>query len=364
MMVLFYFFIVLVVLVAGVYLFMKQKQFGKDPFGEKLVQVRQSSNYRDGAFQNPMPTDMMLKDISYPKLIWQAFNKPSSVRPPKDLPSVATDLKKKSSDQLSIIWFGHSSYLIKSGDLNILVDPVMNGNASPVSFFGKPFSGSDVYSISELPPIDILILTHDHYDHLHYESIRQLADSAKFFCTSLGVASHLEYWGVSSEKITEFDWWETKTIIPEVELTAAPARHFSGRTFKRGTTLWSSFALKLHGHKLFVGGDSGYGEHFREIGSRLGPFEIAILECGQYGKNWPYIHMLPEETVTAAKELNAKVLLPVHWAKFELAFHDWDDSIKRVTKAASENNQIITTPLIGEPVILNSSYPNKTWWVF
>jgi L-ascorbate metabolism protein UlaG (beta-lactamase superfamily) len=362
-MALFYTVIVLTVLVGGVYLFMQQKQFGKDPFGQRLARVRQSSNYRNGAFQNPMPTDMMLKDTSYPKLMWQAFNKPSSVKPPKTLPSVITDLKKNSNDQPSIIWFGHSSYLIKSKELNILIDPVMNGNASPVSFFGKPFAGADVYSINDLPPIDILILTHDHYDHLHYDSIRKLAGSAKFFCTSLGVASHLEHWGVPPEKITEFDWWEKKAIMSDVELTAAPARHFSGRTFKRGTTLWSSFVLKLHGHKLFLGGDSGYGEHFKEIGSRLGPFDIAILECGQYGKNWPYIHMLPEETITATKELNAKVLLPVHWAKFELAFHDWDDSIKRATKAASENNQPITTPLIGEPVILNSSYPNKAWWI-
>ncbi len=153
-------------------------------------------------------------------------------------------------------------------------------------------------------------------------------------------------------------------IAPEIELTATPARHFSGRTFKRGTTLWSSFILKLHGHKLFLGGDSGHGNHFQEIGLKHGPFDIAILECGQYGKNWPYIHMLPEETVSASKDLNAKVLMPVHWAKFELAFHDWDDPIKRVVKSATESNQPITTPLIGEPVILNSPYPNKSWWEY
>jgi L-ascorbate metabolism protein UlaG (beta-lactamase superfamily) len=355
--------ILLVLISASFFLFMQQKQFGKDPFGAKLARVRQSPNYRGGAFQNPMPTEMMLKDTSYPKLIWESFNKPSSVRPPKSLPSVKTDLKNLSDEKPVIVWFGHSSYLIKSNGFTILVDPVIRGHASPVSFFGKPFPGSDVYSLSDLPPIDLVLITHDHYDHLHYESIRQLAGPVKYFCTSLGVASHLEHWGVAPQKITEFDWRETKSILPEIELTATPARHFSGRTFKRGTTLWSSFVLKLHGHKLFLGGDSGYGNHFTEIGSKYGPFDIAILECGQYGKSWPYIHMLPEETVMAAKDLNAAVLLPVHWGKFELAFHDWDDSIKRVTKAAEESNQSITTPLIGEPVILNSNYPNKTWWV-
>jgi len=356
--------IVLFLLVVSVRLFMQQKQFGKDPSGKKLELVRLSSNYRDGAFQNPMPTDMMLKDTSYLKLIWESFNKPASVKPPKELPSIKTDLKNLADEKPAIVWFGHSSYLIKSKGFTILVDPVINGHASPVSFFGKPFSGSDVFTLNDFPPIDLVLITHDHYDHLHYESIVQLAGSVKYFCTSLGVASHLEHWGVAPEKITEFDWWQTKTILPGIELTAAPARHFSGRTFKRGTTLWSAFALQLHGYKLFLGGDSGYGNHFAEIGSKLGPFDIAILECGQYGINWPYIHMLPEETVMAAKDLHATVLMPVHWAKFELAFHDWDDSIKRVTKSAAEKNQLITTPLIGEPVILTSSLPNKEWWVF
>jgi L-ascorbate metabolism protein UlaG (beta-lactamase superfamily) len=354
---------VILVLVAAFFLFMQQKQFGKDPYGEKLELIRQSSNYRDGAFQNPMPTEMMLKDTSFLKLIWKSFNKPASVRPPKPLPSVKTDLKNLPDEKPVIVWFGHSSYLIKSKGFTILVDPVINGHASPVSFFGEPFPGSDVYSLNDFPTIDLVLLTHDHYDHLHFESIRQLAGKAKYFCTSLGVGSHLEHWGVAHEKITEFDWWKTKLIESDVELTAAPARHFSGRTFKRGTTLWSAFILKLHGYNLFLGGDSGYGNHFAEIGSRFGSFDIAILECGQYGKNWPYIHMLPEETVMAAKDLHAKVLLPVHWAKFELAFHDWDDSIKRVTKSAAENGQLITTPMIGEPVILDSSYPNKKWWI-
>ncbi len=350
-------------MVGAFFLFMRQRQFGKDPFGKRLARVIKSPNYRNHAFQNLTPTEMMLKDTSYPKLIWQSFNKPASVRPPQTLPSVKTDLKILSDKSPTIIWFGHSSYLIKSKGVAILVDPVLEGHASPVSFFGKPFAGSDVYSIRDLPPIDLVILTHDHYDHLHFSSIKQLATSAKYFYVSLGVGSHLEHWGVAPEKITELDWWDTKQVMPVIELTATPARHFSGRTFKRGTTLWSSFVLKLHGHSLFLGGDSGYESHFKKIGQTYGPFDLAILECGQYGKNWPFIHMLPEETVTAAKDLKAKVLMPVHWAKFELAFHPWDEPITRVTKAAAEYSQAITTPLIGEPVILRAFYPKKRWWL-
>jgi L-ascorbate metabolism protein UlaG (beta-lactamase superfamily) len=180
--------------------------------------------------------------------------------------------------------------------------------------------------------------------------------------TSLGVGEHLEAWGVPPEKITELDWWESASITNDIEFTATPARHFSGRSFVRGKTLWSAFVLKIHGFQLFLGGDSGYEEHFKEIGKRFSEFDIALLECGQYGVNWPYIHMLPEQTVTAAKDLNVKVLMPVHWAKFELSVHPWDEPINRASKFASENNQPMTTPMIGEPVILNSSYPNIRWW--
>ncbi len=356
------FLIFLFALVVAVYLFMQQKQFGKLPSGESRSRILKSPNFRDGAFQNLTPTEMLLKGASYTKMMWDSFNKSPSVRPPKSLPAIKTDLNNLKGESPVIVWFGHSSYLIKSRGITILVDPVLQGNASPISFFGRPFGGTDIYALTDFPHINLVLLTHDHYDHLHYESIRQLAHSADYFCTSLGVGAHLAHWGVASEKITEFDWWETKSILPEVELTATPARHFSGRTFKRGTSLWSSFVLKLHGCRLFLGGDSGYENHFKDIGNKFGPFDIALLECGQYGKNWPYIHMLPEETVQAAKDVQAKVLMPVHWAKFDLAFHNWDDSIKRVTKAAAEQNQLITTPMIGEPFVLNSSYPNKNWW--
>jgi L-ascorbate metabolism protein UlaG (beta-lactamase superfamily) len=246
--------------------------------------------------------------------------------------------------------------------VNILVDPVFSGNASPFSFFAKSFPGTDVYGVSDLPDIEILVLTHDHYDHLDYRTIRQLAGRVKHIYSSLGVGSHLEYWGIDREKITELDWWESVQTPEGITLTATPARHFSGRGFKRGQTLWSSFVVRTRDHCIFLGGDSGFEQHFQRIGDQYGPFDMAILESGQYGKNWPYIHMLPEETVVAAKALGAKALLPVHWGKFVLALHAWDEPIRRVVDSAVANGLTLATPMIGEPVIIGSAYPRKAWW--
>jgi L-ascorbate metabolism protein UlaG (beta-lactamase superfamily) len=242
------------------------------------------------------------------------------------------------------------------------VDPVFSGNASPSSFFAKAFAGANTYGVDDMPAtIEAVLLTHDHYDHLDYKTILRLKDRTNHFYTSLGVGAHLEFWGVEPGRITELDWWE-RCNIGDMSLTATPARHFSGRSLKRGGAIWSSFVLKGPGYNLFLGGDSGYEEHFKTIGERFGPFDLAILECGQYGQNWPYIHMMPEQTVTAAQDLRAKTLLPVHWAKFTLSLHPWDEPIRRVTAAAAKAGLPLTTPRIGEPVIVNGHYPADAWW--
>lgn len=352
---------ILMLIAVGVATFFQQKKFGRKPAGQRKDRINRSPNFKNGSFQNITESPVLLPG-SFSKMVRQLFSKPASTKPPLPLPSVQFDFKNDPLKNPVVIWFGHSSYLILLNGYRILIDPVIQGNASPVSFFGKPFAGSDVYSLNDLPPIDLVVITHDHYDHLHYESIRQLASTTGQFCTSLGVGSHLEHWGVPPEKITELDWHETTIYRDDIVLTAAPARHFSGRTFKRGQTLWSAFILQWHGYRLFLGGDSGYGSHFKEIGERSGPFDLAILECGQYGNNWPYIHMMPEQTVQAAQDLRAKVLLPVHWAKFELSAHPWNEPIIRVTKKASESGLFVTTPQLGEAVIIDSVYPRKIWW--
>jgi L-ascorbate metabolism protein UlaG (beta-lactamase superfamily) len=295
--------------------------------------------------------------------MWRFFNKPKNTAPPKPLPCVKTDIALLTSDKPVIVWFGHSSYFIHINGKNILVDPVFSGYASPFSFTGKSFKGSPVYTADDFPAIDILILTHDHYDHLDYRTILMLQSKTKTICTSSGVGSHLRYWGIDKEMITEFDWWESKQVTGDVELTAAPARHFSGRSFTRNKTLWSSFILKAGGYSIYIGADSGYDSHFKTIGEKYGPFDIVMLESGQYNEWWPYIHMMPEQTVQAAIDLKAKVLMPVHWGKFALGLHPWDEPIKRVVAKANELNVKITTPMIGEPVVLDSSYPKEQWWL-
>lgn len=353
---------VLALLAIGAYIFIQQPPFGSAPSGARLDRIKRSPNYRDGAFQNPVPTDVMRQGASYIALLGDYLNKPADNVPPRPLPSVQTNLRALPDTAPTIVWFGHSSYLIKSRGFTVLVDPVLSGSASPVSFFGRSFSGTDVYDVADLPDIDLLVITHDHYDHLDYHTVTQLLSRTKRVFTALGVGAHLERWGFRPDQITEFDWWETHNVAPDVTLTATPARHFSGRGLTRANTLWTSFVLNLHGHSLFLGGDSGYGAHFAEIGKRYGPFDFALLECGQYGRDWPSIHMFPDEVVRAAQDLHAHVVMPVHWGKFSLAYHPWNEPIRLFTAAAAKAGLPVTTPRIGEPVMVGGALLTKKWW--
>jgi L-ascorbate metabolism protein UlaG (beta-lactamase superfamily) len=352
------------VLITVVFLFMQQSTFGRDPADARLDRIKHSPNYREGTFQNLEATSVMREDASYLDMMGDFFNKAKDNIPLKPLPSVKTDLNALPDSVPSLVWFGHSSYLIKSKGVVILMDPVFSGYASPVSLFGKSFPGTDVYGVDDMPAIDLLILSHDHYDHLDYETITKLIPKVKKFYAPLGVGAHLERWGVPTDRIMEFDWWENKPVSTDINLTAVPARHFSGRSFARGKSLWTAFVLNLHGYKLYLGGDSGYGKHFKKIGDKYGPFDLAMLECGQYGKDWPTIHMLPEEVATAAQDLRAKTILPVHWAKFALSIHGWKEPIERFTKRAAELELDVTTPQIGEPLVLGVDYPRSLWWNF
>lgn len=338
------------------------KVLGAEPTGKRLQRIQQSAHYRDGAFHNLTPTELTLKNASYAKMTRDFVRRPANTAPPAQLPSVATDLRCVPDEVPSIVWFGHSSYLIRYKGTTIVVDPVLSGHASPLPFLVRSFAGTDTYGVHDIPAIDIMILTHDHYDHVDYSTIKQLAPRTALFCTSLGVGAHLEAWGVRPEAIREFDWWDEMELSASIGIAATPARHFSGRTFRRNQTLWSSFVLKLDNYTLFLGGDSGYDTHFTDISRKYGPFDIAILEMGQYGSNWPYIHTIPEETVQAAVDLRTRLLLPVHWAKFTLALHEWDEPAKRVIDAAHRQNMALTTPMIGEPVVLGVSHPQAQWW--
>lgn len=343
---------------------MSLKITGKTPSGKHLERLKQSPNYKKGAFQNLSPTPMMPADVSYWKMTKEFLRKHPDRLPSAAIPFVKTDLTKIDPGATTIIWFGHSSYLIRTENRNFLIDPVFSGNAAPLSFMIKAFQGSNNYKAEDMPEIDYLILTHDHYDHLDFLTIRKLRNKiCKIYC-SLGISSHLKYWGVDINKITEMDWWETQIVEENIILTAAPARHFSGRGIKRGQTLWSSFILKTSKHNLYLGGDSGYDSHFKEIGNRYGPFDLAILEAGQYNTMWPLIHMMPEETVQAAVDLKAQALLPVHWGKFTLAMHPWKDPVTRVVAKAKELNMNVFTPKIGQSLLLDNNFQSENWWNF
>ena len=339
------------------------KAFGKLPTGRRKERILKSLHYHDGSFHNIYETQMLTADASYPKMIANYFRKIPGREPSSALPSIRTDLNSIPATYPVIIWFGHSSYLIKLNDKNILVDPVFSNYASPLEFLGKKgYAVNSPYRVEDLPDIDLLIITHDHYDHLDYLTITSIKHKVKQCCTALGVGEHLQAWGIDENKIVELDWWEQYHFSYGLEVTATPARHFSGRVLKRNQALWNSFVLKSNAHTLFIGGDSGYDGTFAVIGEKYGPFDFAVLECGQYNTMWPYIHMMPEEAPQACLDLKAKSFMPVHWGKFTLAMHSWKDPIERVVRKAEELSVEITTPKIGEMIVLDHLLPKEKWW--
>ncbi|MDF3076686.1 MAG: outer membrane protein RomA [Sphingobacteriaceae bacterium] len=313
-------------------------------------------------FNNLSPTPQFGEGYGMFDAIKTIFNRPKTLKPGAEIPSVKTDLKSYYSKSPSVIWFGHSSYLIHADGINILVDPVLSGHAAPFSFQFKAFNGADVYKVADMPNIDCLILTHNHYDHLDRGALKLLTEKTKAFVMPSQVSKSLKGLNIPKEKITELNWWESAELSPEIKITATPARHFSGRGLKRNGSLWSSYVLEIKGYKLFLGGDSGYDTHFKEIGDKFGPFDLALLECGQYNVLWPYIHSMPEELITEAQELKAKVVMPVHWGKFALSNHPWNEPAERFVTAAEEAGIAYTTPRIGEPVVLDENYPTERWW--
>ncbi|GGI25898.1 MBL fold metallo-hydrolase [Pedobacter mendelii] len=340
--------------------------FGRLPKGERLNSIHHLKNYRNGALQNISVTPMQPEGVSLFTIIKKYFfGKHPNKIPKKALNFIKTDLNKApESNSPEIVWFGHSSYLITINNKRILVDPVFSETPSPFSFIGsKAFPGTNFVKAEAFLNIDVLVVTHDHYDHLDYKSILKIAPQVKNIVTSIGVGSHLERWGIDTHKINELCWEQSISLSDDLEFTAVCARHFTGRKFKRNQTLWSAFVLKTPNYKLFLGGDSGYDVHFKKIGDDYGPFDIAFLECGQYNELWPFIHMFPEQTVQAAIELNAKILMPVHWGKFSLSMHPWNEPAERVTLAAEKQNLKIIIPKLGERVVLNKDFPSEKWWL-
>lgn len=341
----------------------QQERFGSTAKGERLKRVQQSVNFRDGKFQNQSFTPDLAEDVSMFSILKDAmFNRSKRNRPSATLPFVKTNLLTIAPEEDVLVWFGHSSYFLQIDGKKLLVDPVFSGHASPFSFMVKSFKGSDVYTADEMPQIDYLLITHDHFDHLDYETIGKIKARVGKIITSLGTGAHLERWGFDPSVIIEKDWNEKAHLDSGFIITATPGRHFSGRAFKRNQANWASFVLQTPTKKIFIGGDSGYDTHFAKIGEEHGPFDLALLECGQYNYAWRYIHMMPEQTVQASIDLNARTMMAVHWGKFALALHAWDEPIERVTKEAHRLQVPIIHPMIGQEVNLNDSLSTTEWW--
>jgi L-ascorbate metabolism protein UlaG (beta-lactamase superfamily) len=269
---------------------------------------------------------------------------------------------KPPASGLRVTWLGHSTLLIEIDGLRVLTDPVWGKRASPVAFAGPKRFHPPPAALAALPPLDVVIVSHDHYDHLDRPTITQLATSPVPFITSLGVGTHLEKWGVPAERITEMDWWE-QVEIGGVTITAGPAQHFSGRGLKdRNTTLWASYHLRGPRHSFLFGADSGLTPEFSEIGKRLGPFDVVALEVGAYHPAWGDIHMGPVNAVTARELLGSGAFLPIHWGTFNLALHPWDEPPETVLRLAPTRGITLLMPKLGEPVEPTRAPMVDPWW--
>lgn len=342
-------------------IYMTQPLFGKRPSGARLERIRKSPQFHEGKFRNSSPTPQLTQPLSV-ALFDYVWGKSKDNKPSAPIPSRLVDWSALPALKPVLVWLGHSSYLIHIDGKNILVDPVLSGSASPLPGGTKAFKGTDVTTAAALPQIDYLFISHDHYDHMDYKTLKQIRSKVRKVICGLGVGEHLEYWGYSPEQLIEKDWWETVDLGDGFTTTLTPGRHFSGRSIWAANTLWASFVLQTPSMKIFLGGDSGYDTHFAEIGRRFGAFDLAILENGQYNESWKYIHMMPEEVVQATKDLRAKVLFPVHSAKFALANHAWYEPLERISVAALQQNVPIITPLIGEFVLLNDMNTKPQYW--
>lgn len=284
--------------------------------------------------------------------------------PPSAIPVTrmpAASFSNPVSQGLRLTWLGHASVLMEIDNMRLLIDPVFSKRASPLPIGPKRFHPAPL-ALDDLPHIDAVLISHDHYDHLDITVIKHLRETQTIFLVPLGVSAHLIKWDVPADRIIELDWWERQTMGP-LDVVCTPARHFSGRSpFNKNTTLWASWSILGPRHRVYYGGDTGYGDHFQKIGAQLGPFDLSILKISAYDKAWPNIHTTPEEAINAHIELGGRQMLPVHWATFNLAFHAWDEPIRRAVAYASQKGVDLLTPRIGQTVDFDQPCSLDKWW--
>lgn len=340
------------------------KQFGGKVTKELKERYRQSPQWDGSKFLNQEETKMDFSIQDLPKMLYEQFFNTGGREPKQPIPVQPFDWDAfmAPADQAKLIWYGHSVILMSVSGLTILIDPMLGPDASPIApFRTKRFSENTLEIIEQLPPIDVLLMTHDHYDHLDLASIERLKPKVKQYVTSLGTGRHLAYWGIDAGQITELDWWEQQQV-GELQITFTPTRHFSGRGLTdRAKSLWGGWAIKSPHENLYFSGDGGYGPHFVEVGERLGPFDFGMMECGQYNESWHLIHMYPEESIQAAQDAKVAKIMPVHWAGFALAQHTWTEPVIRFTKEAQKKGVSFMTPPLGQLFGYDAQIQGA-WW--
>ena len=368
--ILFYLLIIVIVFAISIYLFMKTPVFGALPSGKSLEKVKNSKNYIDGEFRNKEKTELLTDTKKTPikRLLEFAFEKdPEGTVPKIALPSVKTDLKTLDPNEDLIVWFGHSSLFIQIAGKKILVDPVFSKYASPVPFSNKAFEGTNIYTVDDLPEIDVLLITHDHYDHLDYPTVKKLKDKVAKVIVPLGVDAHLLRWGFDEEKITTVDWDDEVTIDENLKIYALETRHFSGREFfNRNQSLWVSYLIEEkynNGlYRLFLSGDGGYSPRFKGFKEKFQNIDLAVMEAGQYNEEWALIHSLPEDIIKEVQDMEVTKLFPIHNSKFKLSKHPWDEPLRKLDDFTINTNIQLLTPMIGEKLYLHKENSFKKWW--
>ena len=347
------------------------KSLGSKPAGLRLERIRASRLWGGDAFRNLHPIADGLRDAAAPRPTLTEFLCGGNRRVPLGpLPSTSPReaWQRKPQSGLRATWLGHSTVLIEIDGLRVLTDPVWGPRASPSRVAGPRRFQPVPVRLGELPPIDLVLVSHDHYDHLDYPTIRELAKGDVPFVTSLGVGAHLEAWGVAHERITELDWWESQRVVSrdrkaELTLTAAPSQHFSGRGLRdRNATLWSSLVLRSKRHSVFFSGDTGLTSEYATIRERLGPFDLVMLEVGAFHPSWGHIHLGPANALKAHALLGGGAFLPVHWGTFSLALHAWDEPAETLLALAPRHDAQLVMPRLGEAVEPAHAERVTPWW--